>query len=120
VGLEQSRQLLAHQDPGLIGEHVLLGAEGERNVGIMDNLNIHKSREVEELIRGTGARILYLPVYAPELNPIEMMWSVLKHFIRQLCRIGKYSMEQIVKTSLLLINPSSFRSWFAKCCYCTP
>ncbi|WP_206336930.1 transposase, partial [Synechococcus sp. 65AY640] len=85
-----------------------------------DNLNIHKSREVEELIRGTGARILYLPVYAPELNPIEMMWSVLKHFIRQLCRIGKYSMEQIVKTSLLLINPSSFRSWFAKCCYCTP
>jgi transposase len=75
---------------------------------------------VEELIRGTGARILYLPVYAPELNPIEMMWSVLKHFIRQLCRIGKYSMEQIVKTSLLLINPSSFRSWFAKCCYCTP
>ncbi|MFS8834722.1 IS630 family transposase, partial [Synechococcus sp. WC101] len=50
----------------------------------------------------------------------EMMWSVLKHFIRQLCRIGKYSMEQIMKTSLLLINPSSFRSWFAKCCYCTP
>jgi transposase len=91
-----------------------------RKVVIMDNLNIHKSREVEELIRGTGARILYLPVYAPELNPIEMMWSVLKHFIRQLCRIGKYSMEQIVKTSLLLINPSSFRSWFAKCCYCTP
>ncbi len=34
--------------------------------------------EVEELIRGTGARILYLPVYAPELNPIETMWSVLK------------------------------------------
>ena len=84
------------------------------------DLNIHKSREVEELIRGTGARILYLPVYAPELNLIEMMWSVLKHFIRQLCRIGKYSMGQIVKTSLLLINPSSFQSWFAKCCYCTP
>jgi len=34
VGFEQSRQLLAHQDPGLIGEHVLFGAEGERNVGI--------------------------------------------------------------------------------------
>ncbi|MFS8903101.1 IS630 family transposase [Synechococcus sp. H60.4] len=91
-----------------------------RKVVIMDNLNIHRSREVEELIRGTGARILYLPVYAPELNPIEMMWSVLKHFIRQFSRVGKYSMEQIVQTSLLLINPSCFRSWFAKCCYCTP
>ncbi|MFS8903345.1 IS630 family transposase [Synechococcus sp. H60.4] len=91
-----------------------------RKVVIMDNLNIHRSREVEELIRGTGARILYLPVYAPELNPIEMMWSVLKHFIRQFSRVGKYSMEQIVQTSLLLINPSCFRSWFAKCCYCIP
>ncbi len=68
-----------------------------RKVVIMENLNIHKSWEVEELIRGTGARILYLPVYA--LNPIEMMWSVLKQCIRQLYRIGKYSMEQIVKTS---------------------
>ncbi|MFS8881058.1 IS630 family transposase, partial [Synechococcus sp. H55.11] len=79
-----------------------------RKVVIMDNLNIHRSREVEELIRGTGARILYLPVYAPELNPIEMMWSVLKHFIRQFSRVGKYSLEQIVQTSLLLINPSCF------------
>jgi len=91
-----------------------------RKVVIMDNLNIHRSREVEELIRATGARILYLPVYAPELNPIEMMGSVLKHFIRQLSRVGKYSVEQIVQTCLLLINPSCFRSWFAKCCYCTP
>ncbi len=54
-------------------------------------INIHRSREVEELIRGTGARIRYLPVYAPELNPIEMMGSVLKHFIRQFSRVGKYS-----------------------------
>ncbi|MFS8907787.1 transposase, partial [Synechococcus sp. OH2] len=51
-----------------------------RKVVIMDNLNIHRSWEVEELIRGTGARILYLPGYALELNPIEMMGSVLKHF----------------------------------------
>ena len=60
-----------------------------RKVGIMDNFNIHRSREVEELIRGTGARILHLPVYAPEVNPIEMMGSALKRFIRQFSRAGK-------------------------------
>ena len=76
-----------------------------RKVVIMDNLNIHRSREVEELIRGTGAQILYLPVYAPELNPIEMMELVLKHFIRQFSRVGKYSVEQIVQTCLL--HPAS-------------
>jgi transposase len=55
-----------------------------RKAVIMDNLNIHRSREVAELIGGTGARILYLTVYAPELNPFtpvgrrpfEMMGSV--------------------------------------------
>ena len=41
-------------------------------VVIMENLNIHRSREVEELIRGTGVRVLYLPVSVPELNPIEI------------------------------------------------
>ncbi len=60
-----------------------------RKVGIMDNFNIHRSREVEELIRGTGARILHLPVYALEVNPIETMGPVLKHFVRQFSRVGK-------------------------------
>jgi hypothetical protein len=54
---------------------------------------------VEGLIQGTGARIIDLPVYAPELNPIERMWSVLKPFIRQFSRAGKYGMEQIAETS---------------------
>jgi putative transposase len=52
------------------------------NFVVMDNLNSHKTIQVQELIRATGAKPLYLPRYAPEFNPIEMLWSVLKAFIR--------------------------------------
>ena len=72
------------------------------------------------LISQTGARLLYLPVYSPEFNPIEMMWSVLKNFIRQFHDSPVKNIQSITQASLLLINPSSFANWFAKCCYCTP
>jgi transposase len=92
----------------------------EKKVVIMDNLNSHKAIEVQQMISQTGARLLYLPVYSPEFNPIEMMWSVLKSFIRQFHDSPVKNIQSIIQASLLLINPSSFANWFAKCCYCTP
>jgi transposase len=52
-----------------------------------------------------------LPVYTPELNRIEGMWSVLKHCIRQFSRAGKYGMEQRIQTALLLIDPFNLSCW---------
>jgi len=91
----------------------------EKKVVIMDNLNSHKTAEVRQMIGQTGARLLYLPVYSPEFNPIEMMWSVLKNFIRQFQDSSTRNIHLIVKVSFLLINSSCFRNWFTKCCYRT-
>ena len=44
----------------------------------MDNFNSHHREEVKEMIESVGARVEYLPVYSPEFNPIEMMWSQLQ------------------------------------------
>jgi transposase len=38
---------------------------------------------VRERIEGAGARVLYLPPYSPDLNPIEMAWSKVKQFLRK-------------------------------------
>jgi transposase len=48
----------------------------------MDNLAAHKSRTVEKVIRDTGAWILFLPPYSPDLNPIEMAFAKLKGLLR--------------------------------------
>ena len=49
------------------------------DVVVMDNLGSHKVKEVREAIRNAGARLLFLPPYSPDLNPIEQVFSKLKH-----------------------------------------
>ena len=49
----------------------------------MDNLSSHKSKEVKATIRKAGARLIFLPPYSPDLNPIEMAFSKLKTLLRK-------------------------------------
>lgn len=49
---------------------------------ILDNLRAHKVVGVREAIEAVGARILNLPPYSPEFNPIEQIFSKLKHLLR--------------------------------------
>ena len=50
---------------------------------IMDNLSAHKVKGIREAIEATGAALLYLPPYSPDLNPIEMMFAKLKALLRK-------------------------------------
>jgi len=58
-----------------------------RSLVIIDNATIHHSDEIINMIEGKGAKILYLPPYSPDLNPIELMFAVYK---RKVCREAKY------------------------------
>jgi len=49
------------------------------DVVVMDNLSAHKVKGVRERIEAVGARLLYLPPYSPDLNPIEKAWAKLKN-----------------------------------------
>lgn len=52
------------------------------DVVILDNLASHKRPAVRQAIRAAGARLLFLPPYSPDLNPIEQMFAKLKHLLR--------------------------------------
>ena len=52
------------------------------DVVILDNLSTHKIRGVREALEAAGARLLYLPPYSPDFNPIEPMWSKIKQILR--------------------------------------
>lgn len=52
------------------------------DVVVMDNLPCHKAAAVRVAIEGAGCRLLYLPAYSPDLNPIELAFAKLKRLLR--------------------------------------
>lgn len=53
------------------------------DVVVMDNASIHKVDGVAEAIEAAGAKLAYLPPYSPDLNPIELVWSQLKQWLKK-------------------------------------
>jgi transposase len=65
-------------------EQVLVPALRPGDTVIMDNLSSHKVAGVRQAVEGAGARLLYLPPYSPDLNPIEMVFAKLKAILRSI------------------------------------
>jgi transposase len=65
-------------------EQCLVPTLSPGDVVIMDNLSSHKRpAAVRQAIRSVGARLLFLPPYSPDLNPIEQAFAKLKHLMRK-------------------------------------
>lgn len=54
------------------------------DIVVLDNLGSHKAKEVRRAIRRADAKLIFLPPYSPDLNPIEQAFAKLKHWLRQL------------------------------------
>ena len=52
-------------------------------VVIMDNAAFHKSQKTKDLIESVGCRLIFLPPYSPDLNPIEKFWANMKRWIKR-------------------------------------
>ena len=52
-------------------------------VVIMDNAPWHKGVDIRQMIEATGAELIMLPPYSPDLNPIEHAWANLKAAVRK-------------------------------------
>lgn len=63
-------------------EQILLPALRPGDVVVMDNLSTHKTDLVQTAFKRRAIRLLYLPPYSPDLNPIENMWSKIKAAMR--------------------------------------
>ena len=48
----------------------------------MDNASFHRTMKIEQMCTDSGIKLIYLPPYSPDLNPIEESFSELKHLLR--------------------------------------
>ncbi len=67
---------------------------------ILDNASFHKSAESQKLVEAAGCRILFLPPYSPDLNPIEKYWANMKTKVRELLSKANTFAEALDKTIL--------------------
>ena len=66
-----------------------------QSVLIMDNATFHKRKDIQLLIQEAGHKLLYLPPYSPDLNPIEHAWAKPKTIRRKIqCDIDQLLLEQ--------------------------
>jgi transposase len=84
---------------------------------VMDNLPAHKRVVIERWIQACGARLLYLPAYSPDLNPIEQMWSKIKTILRKLAARTVEALQEAIAFALGQITPEDARSFFENCGY---
>jgi transposase len=83
----------------------------------MDNLGAHKVTGIKELIQARGARLVYLPPYSPDLNPIEKCWSKIKTYLRAAKARTREALEKALKEILPLVTKQDAAGWFESCGY---
>ncbi len=98
-------------------EQVLSPTLKSGDVVVMDNLPAHKVVGVKELIEGRGARLIYLPPYSPDLNPIEKCWSKIKTYLRKAKARTREELEKALREALLSVTAEDARGWFRSCGY---
>jgi transposase len=84
---------------------------------VMDNLGSHKGASVGSSIEAAGARILYLPPYSPDFNPIENAFAKLKALLR---KAGERTVEGLwnrIAECLPAFSPNECKNYFAAAGY---
>ena len=89
------------------------------DVVILDNLSTHKIRGVREALAAAGARLLYLPPYSPDFNPIEPMWSKIKQTLRSHAPRTEDQLLRAAKTAFQSISSSDCKGFFFSARYAT-
>ena len=84
---------------------------------IMDRLTSHRNSEVKAFIEGAGCSLMFLPSYSPDFNPIELMFSWLKTFLRSVKARTREDLLEAIGQAEGLISGVLVGSWFAACNY---
>lgn len=95
----------------------LLPALNEGDLLVMDNLSVHKSERVKEMIEGAGAEILYLPPYSPDFNPIEEAFSKIKNLLRKAGARVREALVEAIGETLSEVTEEDARAFFEHCGY---
>jgi transposase len=98
-------------------DQVLVPELRSGDIVVMDNLPAHKVAGVREAIEAAGARLLYLPPYSPDFNPIEMAFAKLKALLRKAATTTIDDLWAAIAQSLDAFTPAECLNYFTAAGY---
>ena len=87
------------------------------DVVILDNLGSHKGKAVRRAVRDVGARLVFLPKYSPDLNPIEQVFAKLKGFVRKRAPRSFDAISQAIADAIETVSPAECANYLANAGY---
>ncbi len=101
-------------------EQILLPTLPRSDIVFLDNLSLHKAPRSRTLIESVGARLVYLPTYSPDLNPIELCWAKVKTALRDAKARTLQALVDAIADALRAVTKQDAQAWFAHCGYRKP
>jgi transposase len=93
-------------------EHILVPSLQEGQMVVMDNLRVHKTARVRQLIEEKGCQLWFLPAYSPDFSPIEEAFSKLKTVLRRSKARTRETLEEAIVQALLTVTSQDAHGWF--------
>lgn len=93
-------------------EYILSPELKQGKILILDNYPIHKALRVRELIEKQGCRLMFLPTYSPDFNPIELLFAKLKAKLREITASTMKELSFAIHNILKKIPLHNLINWF--------
>jgi transposase len=90
------------------------------DIVVLDNLRAHKVKGVRTAIEAAGAKLLYLPPYSPDFNPIEQAFAKLKALLRTAARRTVEALWRTIGHALDAFSPAECARYLAHAGYLPP
>jgi transposase len=84
---------------------------------VLDNLSAHHDSRGKPLCRTHGVRVIYLPPYSHDFNPIELAWGLQKQHVRRHAPRHPMALRRVARLARYRVTPRHCRAWFAHCGY---
>jgi len=98
-------------------EHLLAPTLAPGDIVVMDNLPAHRVKGAREAIEKAGARLLFLPPYSPDFNPIEQAFAKLKALLRKAAARTVDALEAAIAVALDAFTPGECANYFTNSGY---
>jgi len=87
------------------------------DVLVLDNLAAHHDQRVVPLCQKFGVRVVYLPPYSHDFNPIEPGWGLQKQYVRKHAPRDRIALRRVARRARFRVKPRHCHQWFAHAGY---